>query len=68
MAIYKQEPKHMFDQMTYDTLKSLADDYRRQAKLMDLRQKSGVDSVKQKLNTLKKNFRDKKLAEEKAAR
>lgn len=54
--------------MTYDTLKSLADDYRRQSKLMDLRQKNGVDQVKEKLKTLKKNFRDKKLAEERAAR
>ena len=61
MAYYKQRTDN-FDQMTYDFMKATADDYRRRSKLLDLREQHGLQKVKQRLNQLKKNCREKELA------
>ena len=37
MAYYKQLPPNQFDQYVYEALKVNADDYRRSAKLLDLK-------------------------------
>ena len=49
MGNYKQRPKQIYDQTTYDILKVTADDYRRKGKLADFRAKDGIDKVKQQV-------------------
>lgn len=60
MAYFKQ--KAQFDEVAYNFMKVTADDYRRRAKLLDLREQNGIDTVKQKLSQLKKAHRDKEMA------
>lgn len=62
IAYYKQVPKSDFDQETHDTLVVLANDYRRNAKLLEIRAERGVDKVREHLNQLKKTHREKEQA------
>jgi hypothetical protein len=40
----------------------LANDYRRSAKLLEIREERGVDRVRERLNQLKKSHREKEMA------
>jgi hypothetical protein len=52
MANYKQNKKDHFDQLTYDYMSELADDYRRSGKLLEFRSKQGVQKVREQLNKM----------------
>lgn len=68
MGHYKQLPKSQFDQVTYDILKVNADDYRRKVKLMEMREKTGIDKVKEQVKKLMDIKKQREFEIEKAKR
>ena len=60
MAKYKQEPKERFDQLTLNFLEAMANDYRKEAKLLEFRQNQGQQIVQEKLNKMQKKLSEQK--------
>jgi len=62
VAKYKMRPDNEQDSLTIDMLRVLANDYRKKAKLEEVRQQSGIEKVQERLQQLKKKDQDDRKA------